>query len=450
MGRGKAIANSILVATVSAQAFFCPVEKEFCFQAAVPQTVARSGQGNVYFQLQALDSYTWAAIGTGTRMSGSSMFIIYSDGSGNVTVSPRSARGHNQPQVNSAVEIQMLDGSGVNNGVMTANFLCSNCDTIMDIATQKDFVGAWQTGGAVDSSSVSASISQHDDTTLFELDMSQAKALIATDANPYAKGSSTNGGNGNSNGNNSGNSSNGVGLSSGSGGSKAKKSTVDLVLLHGVIMAVVFIFMYPVGAILMPIVGKWLVHASWQMVAFVAMWAGFGVGYSRAQNTDMLFKQPHTVLGTVVCIAMVIQPVIGFLHHRYYKKYQTRGVISYAHIWYGRLIMFIGILNGGLGLQLAGAPKSFTIAYSVIAALVGIAYCASSYIGEMRRSRHQKEGGYQATYSPRAGTAQAYKPQPRGQYSPVQSSFPAQGRPQQQGQYAPRDQYQSNQYGSYR
>jgi len=444
------MANSIPVATVSAQANLCPVDQEFCVRVGVPQTAAQAGQGNVYFQMQALESYTWAGIGTGSSMSGSNMFIIYADGSGNVTVSPRKGSGHSQPRASNDVSIEVLEGSGINGGIMTANFLCSNCDSIIDITGENSFIAAWQTGGSVGDSSVSASISQHDDTTEFSWDLSQA--LVNADANPYIQGPTGNSGNGNST-----NSGGNGGLSGGSstGATKNKKSTVNLVLLHGVIMTIAFVFMYPVGAIIMPLIGKWLVHASWQMVAFVAMWAGFGVGYMKAQKDELLFKQTHTILGTVVCVAMIIQPVIGVLHHRYYKKHQTRGVVSYAHIWYGRLIMFIGILNGGLGLKLASAPNSFTIAYSVIAALVGIAYCASSYVGEMRRNRRMKAGGgYKPTYSPRAGTTEMYKPKGRGQYSPVQPSFAAQGAPRQpqygpqggQGQYGSRDHYQ----GSYR
>jgi uncharacterized protein (DUF2062 family) len=55
-------------------------------------------------------------------------------------------------------------------------------------------------------------------------------------------------------------------------------------LAHGVLMAIVWIFMYPVGAMLMPLLGKWFLHAGWQFVAFGAMWAGFALGVLLAQD----------------------------------------------------------------------------------------------------------------------------------------------------------------------
>lgn len=58
-------------------------------------------------------------------MSGSNMFVIYTSADGNnVTLSPRSASGHNMPTLNSNTQVELLEGSGVSNGVMTANVKC--------------------------------------------------------------------------------------------------------------------------------------------------------------------------------------------------------------------------------------------------------------------------------------------------------------------------------------
>ena len=58
-------------------------------------------------------------------MSGSQMFVLYTDSSGtNVTLSPRLGTGHVEPQYNSAAQVTLLDGTGVSNGKMTANFRC--------------------------------------------------------------------------------------------------------------------------------------------------------------------------------------------------------------------------------------------------------------------------------------------------------------------------------------
>jgi hypothetical protein len=67
----------------------------------------------------------WAALGQGSGMSGANMFIIYASADGkNVTVSPRSGTGHVMPQLNSEAKITILEGTGITNGKMIANFKC--------------------------------------------------------------------------------------------------------------------------------------------------------------------------------------------------------------------------------------------------------------------------------------------------------------------------------------
>lgn len=57
-----------------------------------------------------------------------------------------------------------------------------------------------------------------------------------------------------------------------------------LIASHGIIMAAIFLVLYPIGALLMPLLSRWIVHAVWQTIAFVAMWAAFGIGYAVAQR----------------------------------------------------------------------------------------------------------------------------------------------------------------------
>ena len=60
-------------------------------------------------------------------MRGSNIFIIYADETGkNVTLSPRLGQGNNQPNYDSstAAQVSLLDGSGIANGLMTANVRC--------------------------------------------------------------------------------------------------------------------------------------------------------------------------------------------------------------------------------------------------------------------------------------------------------------------------------------
>lgn len=57
-------------------------------------------------------------------MTGANIFVVYTAGNGNVTVSPRLGSGHVMPQFNSDAQVTLLEGSGVSNGKMVANVRC--------------------------------------------------------------------------------------------------------------------------------------------------------------------------------------------------------------------------------------------------------------------------------------------------------------------------------------
>lgn len=58
--------------------------------------------------------------------------------------------------------------------------------------------------------------------------------------------------------------------------------------------------------------------------------------------------------------------------------------------------MIIGIVNGGLGLQLGDAPNRYIIAYSVVAGVMSLLYVASITLGwtVFRRSREQPKDAH--------------------------------------------------------
>jgi hypothetical protein len=86
-----------------------------------------------------------------------------------------------------------------------------------------------------------------------------------------------------------------------------------------------------------------------------------------------------------------LQPVFGMLHHILYKKHGSRTMWSYVHIWLGRIAITLGMINGGLGLQLADSmhmsSRGGIIAYGIIAVIVWLAWVAASIVGERRRKR---------------------------------------------------------------
>ncbi|KAK7745437.1 hypothetical protein SLS53_002935 [Cytospora paraplurivora] len=355
---------------------------DICYAVGIPQTTASSGSGNIYFQISAPTSYQWVALGTGQHMAGANIFLMYQDGNGNVTVSPRQATGHFEPQYEAATasKIELLSGSGVSGETMVANVRCSDCQTwssgTLDVAsTSAPWIGAWRKGSSLDSTSLSEDISVHDDHTQFELDLTQAS--VDTDDDPFV-------------GTEAATSDSGSGSTSSS--VSVKRPSKQVIWAHGLCMAIAFAILYPLGAALMPLFNKWYIHGGVQVVTWFLMWAAFGLGVVGAQQRDLL--------GTVVVTLLAIQPALGYLHHIHYLKNGSRGIISHGHIWWGRVLMILGVINGGLGLQLTNAGDDLIIAYSIVAAVMFLAYALVKTIVSIRRkpqanagSNRRKESG---------------------------------------------------------
>ncbi|ROW16137.1 hypothetical protein VPNG_01788 [Cytospora leucostoma] len=382
---GRTAAAAVLYVAAIARAAtvsYCP-SGDICYAVGIPQTTASTGSGNIYFQISAPTSYQWVALGTGQHMAGANIFLIYQDGNGNVTVSPRQATGHFEPQYEAATAsaIELLSGSGVSGDTMVANVRCSDCQAwssgTLDVAgTSAPWIGAWRGGSSLDSSSLSEDISVHDDETQFKLDLTQAS--VDTDSNPFIGNEATTSDSG------SGSTSSSVSV---------KRPNKQIIWAHGLCMAIAFAILYPLGAALMPLFNKWYIHGGVQVVTWFLMWAAFGLGVVGAQQRHLLFNNTHTQLGTVVVTLLAIQPALGYLHHIHYLKKGSRGIISHGHIWWGRILMAIGVINGGLGLQLTNAGDGLIIAYSIVAAVMFLAYAIVKTIVSIRRKPQGNAGG---------------------------------------------------------
>lgn len=71
---------------------------------------------------------------------------------------------------------------------------------------------------------------------------------------------------------------------------------------------------------------------------------------------------------------LLVQPALGMIHHAHYQKTSQRTWRASLHSWYGRVLIVVGIIDGGLGLQLAeNTMRSENIVYGVVA---GVAFAA--------------------------------------------------------------------------
>ena len=71
----------------------------------------------------------------------------------------------------------------------------------------------------------------------------------------------------------------------------------------------------------------------------------------------------HFIIGIIVMAFLIFQPAFGLLHHERFKLVNRRQGWSYAHLFDGRVFITAGIVNGGLGMWIAGAPRQLRVAY---------------------------------------------------------------------------------------
>lgn len=273
-----------------------------CFSVAVPSSSASAGSGNIYFQIKAPTSMQWVSLGTGSHMGDSYMFVMYQDGNGNVTVSPRQGTGHTAPELDTsdmAAKLTLLAGSGVSNDgqTMTANVACANCETWQDggkmslTDTKSHWIAAWNSGPSFATTSQGKELTYHEGYVHFRVDLT--KAAVVSDSNPFMQqhggsGSKTPPGSGLSDGDaRSGSPDSGATTVSDEGGYKA------IMVAHGVGMTIVMVVLYPLGSLIMPVLGRWLAHGAFQMVGFVLMWASFGVGVHYALKGNVVSILPR-------------------------------------------------------------------------------------------------------------------------------------------------------------
>ncbi|KAF2455935.1 hypothetical protein BDY21DRAFT_386790 [Lineolata rhizophorae] len=196
---------------------------------------------------------------------------------------------------------------------------------------------------------------------------------------------------------------------------------LDMLIAHGVMASMAFVIFFPAGAIsirLCSFPGLVWFHAALQGLAYMIYVVGFGLGVYMASNMRML-DHYHPRIGIALFVLLFVQPILGFLHHALFKKYQRRTFWSHAHLWLGRIIITLGIINGGLGLMWADNTESGKIAYAVVGAIVWFVYVCAAVIGEVKRARSRKDSP--PKYSPRVssteGSPAARRSAPREYYA---------------------------------
>ncbi|KAK3318162.1 hypothetical protein B0H66DRAFT_602762 [Apodospora peruviana] len=170
--------------------------------------------------------------------------------------------------------------------------------------------------------------------------------------------------------------------------------------VHGIVASVAMVGLFPLGSMLMRVlpgrIALW-VHAIFQVLSLCVYVAGAGLGIYLVRMVQIPLgggslltneaTRYHPIIGLVILAVLLIQPIIGYIHHRRYKKLLRRQSWSYLHIFNGRIAITVGIINGGLGLNLANASAFHKRVYIIVAAVMWGLWMVIAIFSEVRRLR---------------------------------------------------------------
>ena len=87
----------------------------------------------------------------------------------------------------------------------------------------------------------------------------------------------------------------------------------------------------------------------------------------------------HPIIGLIILAVASLQVVAGIVQHMMFNAGQQTKPLGVIHVRVGRILITLGIINGGSGLLLNGeATRAQTISYGVVAALIWVVYLTVS------------------------------------------------------------------------
>ncbi|EEP79379.1 predicted protein [Uncinocarpus reesii 1704] len=378
-----------LIACVSARpaAFHPQGREDITFSVAVSYARKSTTPDALLFQIKAPTTVRWVALGQGNQMAGANMFLVYSSSSpSNVTVSPRSAPGHAPPKFNPNAQISLLSGSGIRDGFMTANIRCEACLVFGgglwdEQSIASEWIWAYTVGRPMSSDDLSTDIDFHDDFGGAVIDLSRTKA-DSSDKDPFLNPIWD--------------------AVRGSEGSDNPPAAIisTAAIAHGCLMAIAFVVLMPIFAMLVPIstfvpISVTRVHAPLQGMALVIAITGLGLGVKLWTGAGAR-AAIHPILGIIVVVCLcLLQPSFGWLQHKHFVRTGGRSPFASLHRWLGRIMIALGIINGGVGLLWAGAgvvsgPLHTGLrVYVVLAGMVFLGYTIA-HVGISVRTGRQR------------------------------------------------------------
>ncbi|KAF9240584.1 hypothetical protein DTO013E5_9791 [Penicillium roqueforti] len=348
----------------------------------------------------------WTAIGTGSLMAGSLMFILYGDpeSSENPVLSIRTVDGHHQPRLITHDDMGGADLRLLQTSWMSAlpsmhheqhtiaksqrpqsahlSLICYSCarwptSPISPLSSSQPWIRAWNNQQKFPMYSFDAPLDMYahhvgnGGWVRFYVDMARSltqpgdyyPSFPPLRPNIEALGASDTP----------------IGIS-GIAATAANtwrkvKATALLQMTHGIMMAGSFLFLLPVGVLALRSGSprSFTYHWILQGLATTCMIVGAGTGialnqahehghsHNKRHDSDSAkasaIFNTHQFLGGMIVAFLLIQILLGWWHHVTFVRIRARTWVSYAHIWVGRMEMVGGCANLLIGMVLTGCDS---------------------------------------------------------------------------------------------
>lgn len=355
---------------------------------------------DIFFHVSAPAGQAWVGFGFGTEMKDALMFVAYLSANGkNVTISPRIGAAHEEPKFTHAVGVKVLQGTFVDNETYNVNAQCTRCrswplasghkGTIDTKSTAQPMIYAIGDKSAFfQTDSQEAIIREHMAYGKFNIDLKAATGDAGVPSNTATE----------------------AGVTHGEESSQRSLATV----FHGLFMAACFVVLFPLGALLIKLpfrLAFWL-HLLWQCCTVIGVLIGFclGIYVSIKEQKHPHLNSAHQGLGIAITLLVLVQPTLGFLHHRTYKQTQSPTLLGKIHRYFGPAVILLGIVDGALGLHFADNNGKIP-AYFAIVIFIAIICTLAQWILRRRAIRNKAVNSVAASNF-REGTAYDLPMQP--------------------------------------
>jgi hypothetical protein len=117
--------------------------------------------------------------------------------------------------------------------------------------------------------------------------------------------------------------------------------------MHGFLMVGCWLVLLPFGVLILRGGGQPKWHGINQGISLLGVLVGMGLGIyiSFYYNRSRSFTNPHQLIGLIASAGLIGQFVIGFLNHRGASRTQRPTKLRPYHIWLGRGLITLAVIN---------------------------------------------------------------------------------------------------------